>query len=517
MRRPKKCFAVIMIMLFLFSACSAGQSIPSSSMSSVPIEESKRMVISDELRQTEFPIVGAWMWPGSVYDITEDEAQELFQSYKELGITDLYFLVKGTNGTVYFNKTNTAIEKAHSDRDVLDEAINLAHANGIRLHAWFTSANDKLYKEKNPDEGLYHFVRGRDNDVVNITSSQYTEYMKAIIRELVANYDIDGIHFDYIRYNHVCNGWGPEDIEELERRGANVDHLKELIEKTFYRDDKDDKAIFEAYSAGDEDAVIFAHMRRDNVVHFARELTETVRSINPDIVISAALMPEGAYGDIYDVSGINGAAYADLHYGQNYEDAAKMYDYVIPMEYSDDYGMDSQWTVNLAENAVAAGNTVIVGIQAYTPATSESVMSNVLAVSEQMDNKVIQGICLFRSGTFNCAKVTADDEGLLKVDLLNQTEEFNIQTVSIELPKNLNISDIQVGEPLKEKVEILTKDNTVELKFTNGGFSVFSPISLYIRAEGMLSEPIFVRMLGDDGADIATYQTFVADSVVFPE
>ena len=89
--------------------------------------------------------------------------------------------------------------------------------------------------------------------------------------------------------------------------------------------------------------------------------------------------------------------------------------------------------------------------------------------------------------------------------------------MSIELPKNLNISDIQVGEPLKEKVEILTKDNTVELKFTNGGFSVFSPISLYIRAEGMLSEPIFVRMLGDDGADITTYQTFVADSVVFPE
>lgn len=513
----KKYFAVIMIMLFLFSACSAGQSLSSSLMSSVPTERSKRMVISDGLRQTEFPIVGAWMWPGSVYDIAEDEAQELFQSYKELGITDLYFLVKGTNGTVYFNKTNTAIEKAHSDRDVLDEAINLAHANGIRLHAWFTSANDKLYKEKNPDEGLYHFVCGRDNDVVNITSSQYTEYMKAIIRELVANYDIDGIHFDYIRYNHVCNGWGPEDIEELERRGANVDHLKELIEKTFYRDDKDDKAIFEAYSAGDEDAVIFANMRRDNVVHFARELTETVRNINPDIVISAALMPEGAYGDAYDVSGINGVAYADLHYGQNYEDAAKMYDYVIPMEYSDDYGMDSQWTVNLAENAVAAGNTVIVGIQAYTPATSESVMSNVLAVSEQMDNKVIQGICLFRSGTFNCAKVTADDEGLLKVDLLNQTEEFNIQTVSIELPKNLNISEIQVGEPLKEKVEILTKDNTVELKFTNGGFSVFRPISLYIGAEGMLSEPIFVRMLGDDGADIATYQTFVADSVVFPE
>ena len=61
----------------------------------------------------------------------------------------------------------------------------------------------KLYKEKNPDEGLYHFVRGRDNDVVNITSSQYTEYMKAIIRELVANYDIDGIHFDYIRLSLI--------------------------------------------------------------------------------------------------------------------------------------------------------------------------------------------------------------------------------------------------------------------------------------------------------------------------
>ena len=43
------------------------------------------------------------------------------------------------------------------------------------------------------------------------------EYLSRIVKEITSQYDIDGIHFDYIRYNHICNGWGPEDIAELER------------------------------------------------------------------------------------------------------------------------------------------------------------------------------------------------------------------------------------------------------------------------------------------------------------
>lgn len=67
----------------------------------------------------------------------------------------------------------------------------------------------------------------------------------------------------------------------------------------------------------------FAQMRRDNVVNFATRLTNAVRAVNPDLIISAALMPEGAYSGDYNVSGMDSVSFADLHYGQNYKDAAR--------------------------------------------------------------------------------------------------------------------------------------------------------------------------------------------------
>ena len=55
-----------------------------------------------------------------------------------------------------------------------------------------------------------------------------------------------------------------------------------------------------------------------------------------------ALMPEGAYEDI---------AFSDVHYGQNYQDAAGLYDYALPMAYSKAYEKDG------ADFAAAGGFT----------------------------------------------------------------------------------------------------------------------------------------------------------------
>lgn len=171
--------------------------------------------------QEQFGIVGEWMWASDLYDATEKQTQVIFDRFEEMGVTDIYLLVKGTNGTVYFNNTETALAKAYPDRDILAEAIELAHARGIRLHAWITSANDKAYKTAYPDEGLYHFVRGRDNDIVNIASENFIQYMEALMTELAENYEIDDASIRlYPATIIICNGWGPEDIAELEERGA---------------------------------------------------------------------------------------------------------------------------------------------------------------------------------------------------------------------------------------------------------------------------------------------------------
>ena len=103
------------------------------------------------------------------------------------------------------------------------------------------------------------------------------------------------------------------------KSGADVDHLKELINETFYTGAMDQVTIFKALADGDKDVMKFAQMRRDNVVNFATRLTEAVRAVNPDLIISAALMPEGAYSGDYNVSGMDSVSFADLHYGQNYK------------------------------------------------------------------------------------------------------------------------------------------------------------------------------------------------------
>lgn len=136
----------------------------------------------------------------------------------------------------------------------------------------------------------------------------------------------------------------------------------------------------------------FAQMRRDNVVNFATRLTNAVRAVNPDLIISAALMPEGAYSGDYNVSGMDSVSFADLHYGQNYKDAADLYDYIVPMEYSDSFAADPQWTAALAVNAANMGNKVVVGFQSFSPATSQSLMGDVEAIRALLPNENILGI-----------------------------------------------------------------------------------------------------------------------------
>ena len=472
--------------------------------------------------QEQFDIVGEWLWSSDLRSASEEQNQLMFDRFEEMGVTDIYLLVKGTNGTVAFNKTETALQKDDPDRDILEEAIELAHARGIRLHAWITSANDKAYKTAYPDEGLYHFVRGRDNDIVNIASENFIQYMEALMTELAENYEIDGLHFDYIRYNHICNGWGPEDIAELEERGADVDHLKELINETFYTGAMDQVTIFKALADGDKDVMKFAQMRRDNVVNFATRLTEAVRAVNPDLIISAALMPEGAYSGDYNVSGMDSVSFADLHYGQNYKDAADLYDYIVPMEYSDSFAADPQWTAALAVNAANMGNKVVVGFQSFSPATSQSLMGDVEAIRALLPNENILGICHFRTTQFNYAKTTVDPaRSLLQVKAMNGRTTFEMKSVELDLLDGLKATEVILGDSLEgAKTEISADGKHVTVTAADGSLlKALEEGEIFLRTEGTLNEttgPVFLRMIGTDGNDSRTYQIYETGSVRLP-
>lgn len=476
--------------------------------------------------QKPFPIVGEWLYASDISRVTKELAALRFDRFREMGVTDLYLLVKGTKGMVCFQKTRVALKKDHSDgqRDILEEAIRLAHERGIRLHAWITSANDATYKAAHPEEGLWSFseAKGNYSDIINCTGENYIHYMEELLTELAVNYDIDGLHLDYIRYNHLTNGWGKSDYAELARRGADVVALKAMMNKTFYNADKDGVTIFNAYINGDRDANILAQIRRDNINRFARRMIAAVRTVKPRIILSAALMPEGAYGSSYTVSGINALAFADLHYGQNYRDAAALYDYICPMEYSTEFTADSQWTAALAVNAANLGNRVVVGLQSFTPATSQTLLEDVEAVRGLLDNEAILGICHFRTAMFHYMKTIVDSEKrLLLLRVMHSGDSCNVETMELRLPDTVKAIEVVSGEALAGATVTVSADGTC-ITLSGGELrkrpllSSWEEGTIRIRTTEPLPKcaaPVFCRLTDSCGNEIPAYQIFKAGEV----
>lgn len=324
-------------------------------------------------------MLGMWMW---VQNVQAHGAEKTVSYCARAGVTDLFFLTKGIAGTAAYA---SAYAPHVCERDLLRELIDAAHRCGIRVHAWFTSACDENYKALHPESGRCHFVRGKDRELISLADEGYLNYMEQIIREVCRNYDIDGLHLDYIRYNHLIYGWAEEDLKRYQAEGADPDELRCLMQRMFVNDPKEENLLFEAYRAGNESALALARTHRKDVIRFASTLTGIARAEKGGLILSAALMPEGAYDDL---------AFSDLHYGQNYDDAATLYDYALPMAYSKAYGQDAQWVKRVAEGTMKRGLKTIVGLHAFEGGNGLSLKADI----EALHDTPVSGVCLFREG-----------------------------------------------------------------------------------------------------------------------
>jgi hypothetical protein len=101
------------------------------------------------------------------------------------GITDIFLMVKGTDGS--FSTTT------------LDNVIHAAHPLGIKVHAWVVVLQDHL----KASTGNYTLS---GTDWINATDANYRNYIiNSIITPLVRDHEIDGVHLDCIRYPGNAN------------------------------------------------------------------------------------------------------------------------------------------------------------------------------------------------------------------------------------------------------------------------------------------------------------------------
>ena len=418
--------------------------------------------------QEEFEIVGDWVWGETVYSL--GAAKIVDRSYK-MGVTDLYLLTKGTGGKLSYLKTQYTDARARTDRDVMQELITAAHAKGIRVHAWLVTVEDAYYKSKHPTSGVNHYVRGQDNDRINPYDAGYRTYMSNIVKEIVTGYDIDGIHLDYIRYNHLANGWGAEDFARVQQYGVTEAQVRYMINKTFYQDNLpagetvDADYAFNAYRNGDPVAVAIAKYRCGLINDFATLLRDTAKAADPEILFTGALMPEG--GVTYGKEDI---AFGALHYGQNYTDAAKIYDYICPMAYSASYEAESQWMVDIAKYSVEVGNKVVMGLQSFSPLLTEKLMSDIEAVRALLPMEGVLGIAHFRHTQFSYAKTSYNySTGSMTIDFINASESTAARWVKVTVPEGMKITAAKVTSGFTSSASVSIASNGRSVTFGKTG------------------------------------------------
>ena len=212
--------------------------------------------------------------------------------------------------------------------DPLKFAIEECHKRGMEIHAWMVcipAGNDRQVKllgkqsvvKKKPTMCI-HFKRAWYLDPGN---PETAKYLAAIAKEITMNYDIDGIHLDYIRY--------PENAENFP-----------------------DGKTFRKYGKGKT----ISQWRRDNITSIVREIYNDVKLIKPWVKVSSS--PVGKYDDTRRYSSKGWNAYNAVYQDAKLWLKTGIHDAIFPMMYFRDnhfYPFALDWEENKHGRFVVPG------------------------------------------------------------------------------------------------------------------------------------------------------------------
>ena len=306
--------------------------------------------------------------------------------------------------------------------DPLAFAIGEAHRRGMELHAWVVTI--PCFKVAVARQmGAAGLLR-RHPELLRRHGDMYyldpglpatADYLVSVCHEIVARYDVDGLHFDYIRY--------PEQAA------------------TF-----NDAATYKRYGGGRSRAA----WRRDNITAIVRRIHDDVRRTKPWVVVSSS--PVGKYADLdrYSSRGWNArdavSQDAELWLREGIHDA------LFPMMYFDGdnfYPFAADWQEH------GCGRCVVPGLGAYQLDAHERNWPLAAIVRQLRFTRRagLAGQCYFRS------RFLTDDTKGLYAFLRRDFYAFPALT-----PARTWLADSVPAAPEQVRVEVLA-DGTAALRW----------------------------------------------------
>ncbi|WP_313382285.1 family 10 glycosylhydrolase [Proteiniphilum saccharofermentans] len=278
-------------------------------------------------------------WPRNRTSV-ETQKKELtgiLDSLKRYNFNTVIFQVRGRGEVLYRSRIepmSTLIASAGPGQPLFDPlafAVEECHKRGMECHAWIVTyplGNDRHVRSL----GARSIVKKNPSLVKQFQQEWYLDpgnprtddYLLSIVKEIISGYEVDGIHFDYIRYP--------------DNRGR-------------FPDD----GMYRQYGKGktrDE-------WRRDNITRFVTKVYDEVKALKPWVQVSSA--PLGRYRAL----GGNGVGWTALETVS--QDAGKWmmmgkHDAIYPMMYYKEglfYPFVDDWLVH------SNGRIVVPGLGAY--------------------------------------------------------------------------------------------------------------------------------------------------------
>ncbi len=269
-----------------------------------------------KIKEKQEQHIGVWISYSEVNSMLDGDFKVDFDAVvkncQSLGINNIYIHVRAFGDSLYkssFFPLNPKCEKY--DFDILEYVTELCHKNGISVHAWINpyriSSSTQNIEEINPQSPAAVWLLDDDpnNDknvcfadgiYLNPAESEVRQLILDGVREILDNYDIDGIHYDDYFY--------PTQSEEF------------------------DKISYTEYAAETESPLCLADWRRINVDSLISGTYNAVKYKNSDVVFSVSPAAdinknyENLYADVavWIDNGYIDAIIPQLYFGFEYPD-----------------------------------------------------------------------------------------------------------------------------------------------------------------------------------------------------
>ena len=340
---------------------------------------------------------------------------DLINFASEKNINDLFVQVRGRGDALYKSQMIPRSQLLPSNEfDPLSYLLQNIKDKGIKVHAWVnvyliwsnrTMPIDKkhiIYNNEdwvdtieewplNINRQLNRVSRNNEGEGVFLAPNhpEVSNYLVSVFKEIIDNYEIDGLHLDYIRYQDADYGRNPYAIAKFKKdvgRDPNPWFLE--MERSNVASQRLIGNLKQWNNA-----------KRSSITNLVKEIKELINDTRPNIMLSAAVKP-----NLY---------VARERFLQEWDVwlAAGYVDWVVPMNYSPIMSDFSQNISVINDNFPKKyRDKIIMGIALYNQSSIDAAKKIKYSIEEKF-----VGISVF---SYNQMKSNSDYSSLL--DKINE-------------------------------------------------------------------------------------------------